>query len=115
MTRRYIRLPIAATPTHCLGDCPRLDQKSIPTWCRVFGMLERDDTGFRRAAGCVEAEAADFVTLLEVQHVLFAADYFDPEHQITCHADTLPAAYREACQTLEKVQAIVGSALPEIG
>jgi hypothetical protein len=54
---RYIRLPIASTPTHCLGDCPQLNQKSIPTWCRCFGMLERDERGFLRATGCVEAEA----------------------------------------------------------
>lgn len=56
---RHIRLPIAATTTHCLGDCPQLNQKSIPTWCKVFGMLERDEHGFTRASGCVETEAAD--------------------------------------------------------
>ena len=62
---RYIRLPIASTPTHCLGDCPQLNQLSIPTWCRVFGMLERDGAGFTRAPGCVEAEESLDEALLE--------------------------------------------------
>lgn len=56
---RHIRLPIASTPSHCLGDCPQLNPKSIPTWCRVFGMLASDDAGFRRATGCRESETIE--------------------------------------------------------
>jgi hypothetical protein len=46
---------------------------------------------------------------------LFDADLMDPEHQIECHADTLPEAYRQVCaaaiKALEALQIVVGEAI----
>lgn len=49
------------------------------------------------------------VSAAELNSIVFGGetDVSMVEHQITCHADTLPEAYREVCRTVEKVKGLL--------
>lgn len=59
-----------------------------------------------------DGEKADLIHKVSAQalnEIVFGSETDDSmvEHLVTCHADTLPDAYRDVCRKMEKVKALL--------
>ncbi len=58
---------------------------------------------------CLRDEDPNYISASALNNLVIElnTDESEVEHQITCHADSLPDVYRELCRTIEQVKKLL--------